>query len=173
MPTSFSDRLHHFHITVPGAHISPQAVLAAGFISGAFILILEMLTAPTLLGMSIWVPARMAAAITMGRSVLPPPATYDLSVVLPSIIIHFALSLAYATIFAFIAKGRSMRMDALLGAGFGLVLYVVNYHGFTFFFPWFAYLREWATVFTQVVYGIVLGATYAFFAKRNPSRARW
>ena len=164
---SISERLHNLHITVPGSHISAKAVVFAGLVSGAVVLVLEMILAPLFMNVGPWVPARMTAAITMGSVMLPPPDTFDLSVVLPSAVIHFALSLVYALIFAFIAKGRSMRADALLGAGFGLLLYVINFYGFTSLFPWFVGMRHWATVLAQLVYGAVLGATYAYFAKRS------
>jgi hypothetical protein len=156
---------------VPGSHISAKGVLWAGFVGGVVVLVLEMILAPVFMNLGPWVPARMTAAITMGTVMLPPPDTFDLSVVLPSAIIHFALSLIYALIFAFIAKGRSMRADALLGAGFGLLLYVINFYGFTALFPWFVEMRHWSTVLAQLVYGAVLGATYAYFAKRRPHSA--
>jgi uncharacterized membrane protein YagU involved in acid resistance len=171
MPTTISERLHSLHLTVPGSHISAKAVLWAGFVGGVVVLVLEMILAPLVMNLGPWVPARMTAAITMGTVMLPPPDTFDLSVVLPSVVIHFALSLVYALVFAFIAKGRSMRADALLGAGFGLLLYVINFYGFTSLFPWFAEMRHWSTALGQMVYGAVLGATYAYFAKRSPRPA--
>ena len=115
----------------------------------------------------------MIAAITMGSvSALSPPNTFDPGALIPpATIIHFALSVFYALIFAFIAKGRSRLTDTMLGAGFGLALYLVNFYGFVFLFPWFAEARHWATALGQVVYGAVLGATYAYFAKRRPRPA--
>jgi hypothetical protein len=165
MPT-ISDRLHNLHVTVPGSHISARGVVCSGFIAGALVLVLEMVVAPLFMNMTAWMPSRMTAALTMGTLMLRPD-TFDLNVVLPSAIMHFVLSLTYALIFSFIAKGRSMRADALLGAAFGLVLYVVNFHGFTALFPWFTAMRGVPMAIMQVVYGAVLGATYAYFAKQG------
>src|SRR5437868_10546381 len=39
--------------------------------------------------------ARFAAAIVMGRRVLPPPASFDPTVMLVATLVHFALSIAY------------------------------------------------------------------------------
>lgn len=165
MPT-IADRFHGFHFTVPGSHISGKAVLCAGVAAGVVFLVLEMILAPLFMGVSAWVPPRMIAAITMGRAVLPPPDTFDASVVIAAVIIHFALSLAYALVFAFVAKGRSLVSDTLLGAGFGLLLYAVNFYGFAYLYPWFAEARHWATIVAHLAFGAVLGAAYAASVKR-------
>ena len=51
---------------------------------------------------------------------------------------------------------------------FGLVIYVVNFHGFTAVFPWFADARGWIAVFSHAVFGLVLGAVYRPMAQRTP-----
>lgn len=167
MPATIANRLH---ITVPGSHISAKAVLWAGFVAGVVFLALEMILLPLVMGASPWVPTRMIAAITMGTSVLSPPDTFSSGAVAAAVVIHFVLSLAYALIFAFIGKGRSMRADALLGAAFGVLLYLVNFHVFTLQFPWFAEARNWVTILAHVAFGAVLGATYAFWAKRAAAK---
>lgn len=167
MPATLANRLH---ITVPGSHISAKAVLWAGFAAGVVFLALEMILTTLVLGISPWVPTRMIAAITMGSSVLSPPDTFDSGAVAAAVVIHFALSLAYAFVFAFIGKGRSVRADALLGAAFGVLLYLVNFYVFTLQFPWFAEARNWVTIVAHVAFGAVLGAIYAFWAKRAPAK---
>lgn len=166
MPATLADRFHNFHFTVPGSHISGKAVLVAGVAAGVVFLVLEMILAPLFMGVSAWVPPRMIAAITMGRSALPPPDTFDSGAVSAALVIHFALSLAYALAFAFVAKGRSLVTDTLLGAVFGLLLYVVNFYGFVLMFPWFAEARHWVTIVAHLAFGAVLGATYALSARR-------
>lgn len=170
MPSSIADRFHNFHITVPGSHISGKAVLFAGLAAGVVFLVLELLFAPLFMGLSSWVPVRMIAAITMGVSALSPPNTFDAGALIAATIIHFALSLFYALIFAFIAKGRSRLTDTMLGAGFGLAVYLVNFYGFEFLFPWFAAGRHWATIVSHLAFGAVLGYVYAMYAKRY---AKW
>ncbi|MFC5578472.1 hypothetical protein ACFPOA_10680 [Lysobacter niabensis] len=164
MPATIASHHHHFHFTVPGAHISAKAVLGAGLLAGAVYFVLEMLMARFVLGVSPWVPARMIAAVTQGSVVLPPPFTFDLSVTIAAVIQHAVLSLVYAFIFAFFAKGRSILAATLLGAGYGLLLYAINFYGFTELFPWFAAARNWGTVSTHLIFGAVLGGTYAWLA---------
>ena len=170
MPNSVADRFHKFHFTVPGSHIAGKAVLYAGLAAGVVFLVLELIFAPLFMGLSSWVPVRMIAAITMGISALSPPDTMEVGPLIAATIIHFALSLFYALIFAFIAKGRSRLTDTILGAGFGLVLYVVNFYGFTYLFPWFAEARHWASIVSHLAFGAVLGFVYAVYSKRY---AKW
>lgn len=159
---------HHHHFTVPGAHISGKALVWAGLAAGTIFLVLELLAMRFILGTNPGVLIRMIAAITQGSAVLPPPVTPDVSVTLAAVILHFVMSLAYAVVFAFLAKGRSLRSATLLGAGYGLVLYVVNFYGFTMLFPWFAQARDWSSVVTHLIFGGVLGAMYAYWAPHEP-----
>lgn len=166
MPATIPDHSHNFHFTVPGAHISMKAVVCAGVAAGIVFLTLELILTPLLMGQSPWVPMRMIAAITMGHVVLPPPDTFESGAVAAALVVHFILSFLYALVFSFIAKGRSLPADTLLGAGFGLLLYAVNYYGFTQLFPWFIEMRHWATALIHVAAGATMGATYALSVRR-------
>jgi hypothetical protein len=104
--------------------------------------------------------ARLAAAIVMEREVLTPPATFDWSIMLVATLVHFSLSIAYGfTLSVFISR-LSTPLSLLAGAVFGLFLYAVNMYGFTFLYPWFAVARDWITVTTHVVFGVVVAAVY-------------
>ncbi len=145
--------------------INAKAALWAALIAGAVFMMLEMIMVPVFMGGSPWGPPRMIAAIGMGKSVLPPPATFDATILMVAMLIHFALSIVLAFVFAFIARGRSLGMAVGLGAAFGLVVYLVNFYGMTTFFPWFAMARGWVSIFAHVVYGAVLGWVYASIAR--------
>ncbi|KAB8172424.1 hypothetical protein [Marilutibacter maris] len=170
MPTTMTDHSHKhrhdFHISVPGAHISMKAVVCASVAAGIVFLVLELILTPLLMGVSSWVPMRMIAAITMGRAVLPPPETFESGAVAAALVVHFILSFVYALAFAFFAKGRSLLTDTLLGAGVGLLLYAVNYYGFTQLFPWFAEMRHWVSALIHLAAGATMGATYAWSVQR-------
>lgn len=165
MPDTIVHRHHHF--TVPGAHISGKALVLSALAAGTVFLLLELLVTRYVLGLNPGVLIRMIAAITQGSAVLPPPEAADLSVTLAAVILHFVMSLTYALVFAFFAKGRSVGTATLLGAAYGLLLYAVNFYGFTELFPWFAGARHWGAVLAHVIFGAVLGATYAYWAPRG------
>jgi hypothetical protein len=73
----------------------------------------------------------MIAAIALGQGVLPPPATFDVSVMLVALVAHFALSVAFALILAVIiaclAWIRGWEWRRWRGAD--VAVYIVNYYG--------------------------------------------
>ena len=146
--------------------INTSAALWAAIVAGAVFMMLEMIMVSVFMGESPWGPPRMIAAIGMGKSVLPPPATFDASIMTIAMLIHFGLSVILAFLFAFIARGRTIGMATMVGAAFGLVVYLVNFYGMTAVFPWFAMARGWIGIFAHVVYGVVLGMVYASIARR-------
>ncbi len=146
---------------------SISAAIKAGLIAGLVFLVMEMVLVATIGGGSPWGPPRMMAAIGMGNGVLPPPPTFDAGIVIVGIIIHFVLSVVLALIFAQIASRVSLShtMLAVVGAIFGLVVYVVNFYGFTAIFPWFEMARNGITIASHIVFGLVLAFTYRPTAK--------
>lgn len=140
-----------------------KAALLAGLISGVVFLMLEMIMVPLFLDGSPWGPPRMIGAILLGKEVLPMPAqpvTFDIGVLMAAVILHFLLSIVYCVILGLITKNLSMGVSVLLGAVFGLALYFVNFYGFTAIFPWFAMARNWVTIFSHVMFGVI--AVYSF-----------
>ncbi len=131
----------------------------AGLVAGLVFVMLEMILVPTVGGGAMWGPPRMMAAIVLGKGVLPPPATFDAGIVMVGMLIHFALAAVLGVIYAAIASALKLpnAMAILIGAVFGLVVYLVNFWGFTAVFPWFAMARTPITLFTHLVFGAVLG----------------
>ena len=121
---------------------------------------------PLFMGESAWGPPRMIAAIVMGTGVLPPPATFDAGVMFMALLVHFVLSILYVGIFALLAARMTMGAAIATGAGLGLVLYLINFYGFTALFPWFAEARNWISIFAHIVFGAVAGWTYKAFERR-------
>ena len=146
--------------------VNTKAALWAAIIAGAVFMMLEMVMVPVFMGGSPWGPPRMIAAIGMGKGVLPPPATFDAGIMMVAMLIHFVLSVILAFLFAFIARGRTVGMVTMIGAAFGLVVYLVNFYGMTAVFPWFAMGRGWIGIFAHVMYGAVRGLVYASIARR-------
>nr|MDQ3007927.1 hypothetical protein [Chloroflexota bacterium] len=70
-----------------------KAVVWAGLIGGAAFVMLEMIMVPLFGGGSPWGPPRMIAAILLGKGVLPPPATFDVGVLMTAMAVHLPLSI--------------------------------------------------------------------------------
>jgi len=106
--------------------------------------------------------SRLAAAIVLGRSVLPPPASFDLVVMLTASVLHFVLSAAYGTVIAVSINRLNMIKAVCLGAVAGLLLFMINMWGFTVLFPWFAASRDTATAIAHIGFGITAAACYRY-----------
>ncbi|MBA3634528.1 MAG: hypothetical protein H0W58_17240 [Acidobacteria bacterium] len=143
-----------------------KAAILAGLIAGAIFMMLEMIMVPLFLpDGSPWGPPRMIAAIGMGKDVLPPPATFALMPLMVAMVIHFILSIIFAIILAFIVSRFGLGIAVLIGAIFGLLLYLVNFYGFTAIFPWFAMARNWVSIFSHIVFGAVAAWAYKALAR--------
>ncbi len=114
--------------------------------------------------------SRFAAAIVMGREVLPPPTSFDWRVMLVATLVHFALAVTYGLILARLIGGLRTLQALLVGAAFGLLLYGVNMYGFTAAFPWFASARDWITASTHAAFGIVAAGVYRVLSRRQRGR---
>jgi len=101
----------------------------------------------------------------MGESVLPPPATFDVMIVMVAMAVHFMLSIVIGAVFALVARRFGLLMAVLAGAILGLGLYVVNFYGFTAIFPWFAMARNAISIVSHIGFGVVLGLSYRILAK--------
>ncbi len=133
--------------------------IVGGLVAGVVFMILEMLLVPLVGGGSAFGPPRMIAAIVMGEGVLPPPATFDASIFLVAMLVHFGLSMVLGIIFAVIFARRALSETAFIGIGaaFGLAVYFVHFYGLTAIFPWFEMARNWISIFAHIVFGAVLG----------------
>ena len=146
--------------------INWKSAILAGIIAGAVFMMLEMIMVPLFMPEgSPWGPPRMIAAIGMGKEVLPPPATFALIPMMVAIVIHFILSIIYAIILALIINRFGSGIAILIGAIFGLVLYLINFYGFTAIFPWFAMGRNWISIFSHIVFGAVAAWAYKTLAR--------
>lgn len=137
-----------------------RATILAALIAGAVFIVLEMLLVPVFLGDSAWAPPRMIAAILLGRDVLPPPATFDFGIMMTALLVHFTLAIIYAFILALIVAHMGAGAAIIVGAVFGIALYVINFYGFTAIFPWFAMARNILSLVLHAVFGAVLGWSY-------------
>jgi len=114
--------------------------------------------------------SRFAAAIVLGRGVLPPPASFDGQVILVATLVHFALAILYGLLLARLIAGLRTTASLLAGSVFGLGLYAVNMYGFTAVFPWFASSRDWITAVAHVVFGVALAGVYRVATGAGPGR---
>jgi hypothetical protein len=123
-------------------------------------MIIEMLLVPLLQNASAWQMPRMIAAIVLGPKLFASPASFGISALLVAMIVHFALSMAYAVMLAAIIRDWTTPIAATVGVLFGIVIYVVNFYGFTALFPWFIEGRDLITFAAHCAFGGLAGYAY-------------
>lgn len=160
-------------IAVRAARINVSAAVYAGIAAGILATIVQI---------SLWAiftdalpgifyrDSRFAAAIVLGRGVLPPPASFAQRIMLIATLVHFALATAYALILARFIAGLRPGASLLAGAAFGLAVYAVNMFGFTIFFPWFAASRDWITAVTHAAFGMISAGVYRVVVRERADR---
>lgn len=155
--TSLRTRVRHI--------VDWKAAIIAGLIAGAVFLLVLLVAYPLVTGGTPWTVFRFIGAIILGEGVLPPPTTFDGGVVLMALILHFALSVIYTLILAFIVHRWGILISIIGGALFGLALYLINFFTFTMFFPWFYPARAWPFSVVHILFGAVAGGIYELLEK--------
>jgi hypothetical protein len=157
-------RSHHLE------HRRPDWVAAAasGFVAGAILMVLELFWSAIVQDGNPWVTSHKIAAIVLGDDVLQPadfrPADFSVGIVGVALIIHYVLGIAFGLVLAaIIAPFRfdsSIGMALVVGAVFGLILYLINFYALTSVFPWFADMRGWETLIANLIFGMAVALLY-------------
>lgn len=153
-----------------------KAAVLAGVIAGLAFMMLEMALIMMLQGQSPWGPPRMMAAMVMGKGVLPPmgePATFDFGIMMVAMMIHLMLSIILGVILGFIISRLGLSLLASIAGSvlFGMLVYYVNFYGFTAMFPWFAMARGAVSLFSHAMFGAIAGGIYHAIAVRDAKKA--
>jgi len=148
-----------------------KAAAWAGVIAGLVVVMLEMGMVWMIQGQSPWGLPHMIAAMLLGKGVLPPPGTwapFDLKILMTAMMIHLPLAVVYGLIGAWLLRRFDGALGVMIGAGFGLAIYVVNFYLVApALFPWFEMGRNWIGVFSHVMFGAVLAGAYLGLRKSN------
>jgi hypothetical protein len=110
---------------------------------------------------------RFAAAIVLGPDVLR--SAMDATMLAVATLVHVALSIAYGVALAPLVARLRPSLSLLVGALFGIALYVVNLHGFTLVYPWFEQARGVVTLAAHVSFGASGALAYRALAPRLSS----
>jgi hypothetical protein len=146
-----------------------KAAIWAGVIAAVIFMMVEMLMVMSVMGQSPWGPSRMIAAMLMGRDVLPPPASFDGSIMAVAMMIHFPLSIIYGLILGWIVHRLTGMNTIAVGVLFGFAIYFVNFYLIApAMFPWFMQARNWVSLASHLIYGAVLGAGYVVLRRHKP-----
>ena len=152
---------------------APDWVAAAvsGFVAGAVLMVLELVWS-VVSGESPWRVSNMIAAITMGPDVMQSTG-FHIGAVVTALLTHYVLGIVFGMILATIVASfnfdSSPGLVLTVGGVFGFVLYLLNFYGMSAFFPWFAKMRDWGTLWGHVIFGMTVAYMYWQLEKRSPS----
>lgn len=166
---------HEERLRVRTATVHWPAAAGAGMVAGVIATVVQLLlwwAASYHPHAMLLRDARLAAAIVLGEAVLPPPLSFEWHVMLVATLVHFALSATYGLLQAPLAARLSRWCGILVGAMFGLAIYVINMYGFTAIFPWFEASRDWITAVTHAAFGATAVLTYQFWLEMWRCRYR-
>jgi len=136
------------------------AALEAGLAGAVIALALLQFFAVAIYDESPWRLMRMMAAVVRGPGALEPDDEFDAVVVASGALLHFALSLLYASALACLVSDAPRRHVALIGLAFGAALYFANFYGFTALFPWFTPHRTIDTLGVHMLFGVIVAEGY-------------
>lgn len=152
-----------------------RSAIYSGLVAGVVFLVLELILAPLVMGVSPWMPVRMIGAIVLGEGVLPAegmPVTFNFGVLMVALAVHLALSALYGYILSLLDFRLEEWAALVLGAGFGLAIYFINFFGFTAVFPWFEMARGGLSLLLHLVFGVTAALSYKEFVKREIAHER-
>ncbi|MFZ2648504.1 MAG: hypothetical protein WA210_00225 [Burkholderiaceae bacterium] len=161
-------RLHHWE------HREPDwgAAVVSGFAAGAVLMVLELAWAALIGSNGPWRISQLVAALTLGAGPLQgSPFTFDAGVVAMALATHYLLGVAFGMVLGYVLAGfhydTSIAAMLLIGAIFGLLLYLIDFHALTHVFPWFTELRGWTTLAAHLVFGTSAAVLYWKLARRR------
>jgi len=136
-----------------------KAALIAALISGIVFFLLNLFLTHAAVGSS-WIYTRVIASVVLGEEVLPPPATFDLTIFLISLAIHLLISVIFAMLIDLAIYRWGLIIGFFGGGLLGLSLYVINFYALSYFFPWIYPYRSWVMVVSHIVFGALAGGLY-------------
>lgn len=141
-------------------HVSWRAVLISGLAAGTLFLLIDFLLAPGVLQVDAGLMLRYFAALVMGSAVLTQIGS---QIMIVGILVHYALSLAFALIIAIVVHRWGLLVGIVGGAVLGLAIYSINLYTLTLFFQWFFAINSTVIIISHVVFGAVAGGIYEMF----------
>jgi hypothetical protein len=149
------------------------AAAVAGFGAGAILMVLDLFWSLAMTGHGPWASSRMIAAIVTGPHVME-SSDFALGPVMVALLLHYAFGIVGGLVIAAVSAplGLDSRLDIAVATGlvFGLVLYLINFHVMTAFFPWFVQIRGWSALLINLVFGVSTTVLYWKLERRGDAR---
>src|SRR5688572_17179485 len=113
-----------------------------------------------------WAPSGLVSPTVMGREIKD-PGSLSSSLAIVAILLHFVSALIYSSIMIPLIHRFCYSNAWLIGAAFGIVLYLVNLAAASIFAGGAPYSRELPVFITHLAYGVVFTGAYKGLVKRR------
>jgi hypothetical protein len=138
------------------------AAAVAGFAAGAILMMLGLFWSHLVEGTP-WRNSHRVAAILLGPDALL-QSGFSFGIVMTALATHYLLGIGFGLVLGYVLAGlhfeASPQAAMLVGAVFGLALYLLNFFVMSSAFPWFVESRGWATLVMHLVFGVSAAALY-------------
>lgn len=145
----------------------------AGFAAGAVLMVVEFAWAATVGTEGPWRISQLVAALSLGpgKALQASSHVFDFGIVATALVTHYALGVAFGLLLGLVVAGfhagASLAVMEVIGAVFGLALYLINFYGIAIAFPWFVELRGWSALIAHLVFGMTVSMLYWRLARRG------
>jgi uncharacterized membrane protein YagU involved in acid resistance len=143
--------------------------VVAGIIGGLIFAGFEMIATAVMMGPeAAFMPLRMIGGIALGAQALDP--SYPLiTAAIAGVLVHMVLSIAFAIVFAVVMPATiTSGTLTLLGIGFGIALWVVNFFVIAPVAGWNWFPEQTNPIVQALAHGLFFGAPVAWYLARSP-----
>ena len=159
--------LHHWEKRSPDW----TSAAVAGFAAAAVLMVVELFWATLAGNNGPWRISQLIAALVLGTGTLQMSGFhFDVGIVIIALATHYMLGVLFGLVLSFVLAGFHYDTSPLalcvIGASFGVLLYLLNFLALTQWVPWFAELRGWATLAAHVIFGVSAALLYWKLARR-------
>ncbi|MGH7885844.1 MAG: hypothetical protein ACRENO_09135 [Thermodesulfobacteriota bacterium] len=140
-----------------------NATLISGVISGVVFYLLNLFLIPYVYGGTYLTVIRYISSVFLGERILPPPATFDLTALIVSLVFIILLSLIFTLIVSYVLHKGGIITGIIGGAIFGVAFYYIFFNSLTLFYPWLYSLKNEMTLINFTILGILSGGLYETF----------
>ena len=136
-----------------------------GLAAGAVLMVLDMIFSSVVGDGGPWRTSHMIAPIFLGPEVLKAPGYhFSVGIVAVALAAHYALgivlSLVLVAVLTPLNLDETFAKSLMAGVVFGVVLYLMNFHGLARWFPWLRDMLGWPNLAAHIVYGVVAAVMY-------------
>lgn len=151
-------RTHRATFVSSGAQINVTNIFLSGIVGGLAMLALAW-PASYLAGNGPWGLFHAIGALALGPAAAD-ASGFDLGTVLVAFTVHMTLAVAFAFVLAVVIRRMAVLPATVLGGLWGAILYLVNLHLMTDYYPWFTFERSLGMAAAHLFYGFATALAF-------------